>query len=262
MQLVTDAEACGISLTNQPYSFIEELCTAEFVEAFLPYAMNDPHPLLAQMVSIPLRWLRQRDLARYRRVGIEAASHKNAFLAYGAANAVSYGPNLNEPLAEDAAILRELAKHPSPLVRHLTFTGIRRLGHADAYEPAAIEMLLGSEIGDDERMAEEMCGAVDYAGIKKENLSEAQIRQLLDKLVATKTIEDHHIGRFLAWVGDHFPPALFEFTLRRLDRDAENEKGDDKIDRLHSDPPQPLRQRIPPAAERASVPVFSRASSG
>jgi len=90
-------------------------------------------------------------------------------------------------------------------------------------------MLLGSEIGDDERMAEEMCGAVDYAGIKKEHLSEAQIRQLLDKLVVTKTIEDHHIGRFLAWVGEHFPPALFEFTLRRLDRDAEIEKGDDKI---------------------------------
>ena len=229
VQLVTDAEACGISLTNEPYSFIEELCAPDFVEAFLRYAMSDPHPLLAQMVAIPLRWLRQRDLARYRRVGIEAATHKNALLAYGAANAVSYGPNLNEPLAEDAAILRELAKHPSPLVRHLTFTGIRRLGHSHAYELAAIEMLLGSEIGDDERMAEEMCGAVDYAGIKKEHLSEAQIRQLLDKLVMTKTIEEHHIGRFLAWVGEHFPPALFEFTLRRLDRDAEIEKGDDKI---------------------------------
>ena len=57
-------------------------------------------------------------------------------------------------------------------------------------------MLLASEIGDDSQMAEEMCGAVDYAGIKKEHLSEDQIRALLDKLVITKEIDGHHTGVF------------------------------------------------------------------
>jgi hypothetical protein len=51
---------------------------------------------------------------------------------------------------------------------------------------------------------------------------------MLDKLVATKQIDDHHIERFLAWAGEHFPSALFEFTLRRLDRDAEIEKGNEQ----------------------------------
>jgi hypothetical protein len=90
-------------------------------------------------------------------------------------------------------------------------------------------MLLGSEIGEDARLAEEMCGAVDYHGISKEHLSEAEVRVLLDKLVTTKKIDDHHIERFLAWAGERFPSALFEFTLRRLDRDAEIEKGNKQI---------------------------------
>jgi hypothetical protein len=221
VQLVKDAEACGIEVGGNPYSFIEELCSEDFVEAFLPYAMNDSHPLLAQMVSVPLRWLRQSDLRRYGSAGVEAATHKNYLVAYGTANAVSYGPNLNAPLAEDVAILQSLARHPAAAVRYLTLTGIRRLGAHEKYEREGIEMLLASEVGDDSKMADEMCGAADYAGINKEHLSEGQIRLLLDKLVTTKEIDGHHTERFLAWVGEHFPGALFDLTLRRLDRDVE-----------------------------------------
>jgi hypothetical protein len=78
-----------------------------------------------------------------------------------------------------------------------------------------------------------MCGTVDYLGINKGHLSEAQVRAMLDKLVPTKKIDDHHIERFLSWAGEHFPTPLFEFTLRRLVRDAEiekeNEKGNERI---------------------------------
>jgi len=198
VQLVKDAEACDIELGGNPYSFIEELCSIDFVEVFLPYAMNDSHPLLAQMVSVPLRWLRQSDLPRYRSAGVEAAAHKNYLVAYGTANAVSYGPNLNAPLIEDVAILQSLARHLVVAVRYLTLTGIRRLGAHEKYEHEAIEMLLASEVGDDSKMADEMCGAADYAGINKEHLSEGQIRLLLDKLVIAKEIDGHHTERFLA----------------------------------------------------------------
>jgi hypothetical protein len=228
VELVNDAETCGIELGGKPYSFIEELCSEEFVGAFLSYAMNAPHPLLAQMIMVPLRWLRQSDLRRYRSAGIEAAGHTNYLVAYGAAQAVSYGPNLNTPLAEDAAILRPLVQHPAAAVRHLTFTGIQRLGAHEDYEREAIEMLLTSEVGDDSKMADEMCSAVDYSGIKKEHLSEGQIQVLLDKLVITKEIDEHHTERFLAWVGGHFPGALFGLIVRRLDRDAEFNRRKEK----------------------------------
>jgi hypothetical protein len=85
-------------------------------------------------------------------------------------------------------------------------------------------MLLASDIGDESKMADEMCGAFDYAGIAKEHLLEDQIRVLLDKLVITKEIDEHHTERFLAWVGEHFPDTLFELVLRRLDLDAEIER--------------------------------------
>jgi hypothetical protein len=227
-RLLKDAEEGGIDLDSKPYCFIEELCSADFVGAFLPYAMNDAHPLLAQMIMVALRWLRQTDPARYRTAGIEAATHKNYLVAYGTANAVSCGPNLNAPLAEDLPILQALARHPAMAVRRLTFTGIRRLGAHEQHEREAIEMLLTSDIGDDSKMADEMCGALDYAGIKKEHLSEDQVRIVLDRLVVTKEIDQHHTERFLAWSGEHFPGALFELILRRLDRDAELDRRKEK----------------------------------
>ncbi len=228
VQLVKDAEACGINLESKPYNFIEELCSEDFVQAFLAYVFNDAHPLLAQIIAAPLRWLRQSDPSRYGRSGIEAATHKNFLVAYGTANAVSYGPTLNSPMDEDAAILQALSRHPAQVVRHLTFTGIRRLGSHEEYEREAIEMLVGSGIGEDSKMADEMCGAVDYQGIKKEHLSEAEVRILLGKLLVTKEIDQHHTERFLAWVGEHFPDALFELVLRRLDRDAEFDERNEK----------------------------------
>ena len=228
VQLVKDAEQAGIDPGSKPYSFIEELCSEEFVRDFLLYAMNDPHPLLAQMIMVPLRWLRQTDPTRYRTAGVEAATHKNYLLAYGTANAVSYGPNLNAPLPEDVPILQALSRHPAVAVRRLTFTGIGRLGAHRQHEREAIEMLLTSDIGDDSKMADEMCGALDYAGINKEHLSEDQVRMLLDKLVATKEIDQHHTERFLAWAGEHFPSSLFELILRRLDRDAELDRRNEK----------------------------------
>lgn len=228
VQLVKDAEDCAVGLGSNPYSFIEELCSEDFVRAFLPYAMGDPNPLLAYMIIVTLRWLRASDLAQYRKVGIEAATHKNRMLALGAADSLASGPSLNAPLAEDDAILQLLAGHPDAAVRHLTFTAIRRLGEHAAHEPAAIEMLIASEIGDDSKMADEMCGAVDYAGIKKAHLSEDQIRLLLDKLVPTKEIGEHHTERFLAWVGEHFPAVFFDFILRRLDHGAEFDRRNEK----------------------------------
>jgi hypothetical protein len=228
VQMVKDAEACGIDIGNKPYNFIAELCSEDFVQAFLPYVFNDAHPLLAQMVAVPLRWLRQTDAPRYGRLGIEAATHKNFLVAYGTANAVSYGPTLNSPADEDEAILKALSTHTAPVVRNLTFTGIRRLGAFETYERQAIEMLVASDIGEDSKLADEMCGAVDYQGIKKEHLSEAEVRTLLDKLLITKEIDQHHTERFLAWVGEHFPDALFELVLRRLDRDAGFEERNEK----------------------------------
>lgn len=117
VQLVKDAEQGGTDPGGQSHSFIEELCSEEFVRAFLPYAMNDAHPLLAQMIMVPLRWLRRTDPTRYRTAGVAAATHTNYLVGYGTANAISYGPNLNTPLAEDVPILQALARHPAAAVR-------------------------------------------------------------------------------------------------------------------------------------------------
>jgi hypothetical protein len=221
-QLVKDAETCGIELDNRPYNFIEQLCSEDFVKEFLVYATNDgAHRLLAYMTIVAFRWLRARDRAWYKSAGLAAAGHKNHLLGCGIADAIALGPNLNAPLPEDVAIMQVLARHSAWIVRKLTFTAIRRLGAHEKYEPEAIEMLLVAESGDDSKIADEMCGAADYMGIKKEHLSENQVRVLLDKLVITKEIDAHHTERFLAWVGEHFPDALFELILRRLDREAE-----------------------------------------
>lgn len=63
------------------------------------------------VIMVPLGWLRQTNPARYGSAGIEAATNKNYLVAYGTANAVSYGPNLNAPIAEDVPILQALARY-------------------------------------------------------------------------------------------------------------------------------------------------------
>ena len=221
VRLVEDAESCGIDVGGKPYNFIDEICTDAFLEEFVAYILNDSHPLLAQMISIPLRRLRASDPGRYRDIGVRAANHRNPFVGYGTANAISYGPSLSAPIPADLAILEPLSHHPNLRVRYLTFTGIRRLGADTLYERDAMNLLLRSEIGDDPQMAEEMCGAVDYAGISLAHLSGGDIRSLLEKLVATNKIDDHHIGRFLDWVGRNHPGALCQFIISRLDRYAE-----------------------------------------
>ena len=221
VRLLGDAESCAMDLGGKPYNFIDELCTdPEFLDEFLAYLLNDAHPYLAQMICIPLRRLRESDSARYRNVGVQAAGHENPFIGYGTANAICYGPSLTAPVPADLAILESLSQHSNLNVRFLTFTGIGRIGAHPEYEREAVNLLLRSDVGDDSKMAEEMCGAVDYAGIKLTHLSEADIHGLLQKLVATKKIDDHHTGRFLDWVGQNQAAALFEFTINRLDRYA------------------------------------------
>jgi hypothetical protein len=230
IELIKEGELSGTPIGNRCYDFIDELCAdPAFRDELIAYVQrDDADALLAQMICIPLRRLRSLDAARYRRVGVQCAAHKNALVAYGTANAVSYGPNLNNPIPEDLSILAALADHSTAMVRHLTFTGIRRIGTHAEYERDAVSLLIRCEIGDDARMADEMCGAVDYAGIPLGNLSEEDIRALLRKLVLTKEIDNHqnhHIGRFLAWVGQNYPVALCEFVIQRLDRYAEIESS-------------------------------------
>jgi Domain of unknown function (DUF4062) len=219
--LARDADACGIEVGNKSYDFIAGICSDDFVEVFIPYVMNDPIPLLAYMSIVAFRWLRSANVATYERVGVEAATHPNRLLACGIADSIATGRSLEAPTPQDATILRSLVRHPASVVRQLTLVGIRRLGAHPAYERPAIEMLLEISVGDESKLGNEMCGAVDYAGIDKDHLTEPEVRALLDKLVVTKAIGEHHTERFLAWVGEHFPHALFELVLRRLDREAE-----------------------------------------
>lgn len=226
LDMVKDAEASGVQVTDSCYDFIDELCTdPAFRDEFLSYALGDPHPLLAQMIAAPLRRLRSADPARYGKVGAKAAGHKNAHVAYGAANAVSVGPGLTAPIGEDVAVLAALVDNHLPVIRQLTFTGIRRLGAHPRYEREAIDLLIRSGIEDDPRMADEMCSTVDLAGIPLRNLTESDIRAMLQKLLTTKRIDDHHIGRFLEWVGEHHPTMLWEFIIQRLDRYADMERS-------------------------------------
>lgn len=228
VDMVEDAESCGMQVGDGCYDFTDELCADPvFRDELLAYALGKPHPFLAQMIAAPLRRLRHAEPSRYEEAGVKAASHENTFVALGAANAVSIGPSLTAPIVEDVTILAALVGHHDPAARHLTFTGIRRLGAHPHYERQAIDMLIRSNIGDDPRMADEMCSAVVYAGIPLGNLSEPDIRTLVQKLVETKEVDDHHVGRFLGWVGEHHPALLCEFIIRRLDHYAEMEKAGD-----------------------------------
>ena len=220
VRLVDEAESCGLDVGSKPYNFIDKICVDEFLDKFLDYLLDDPHPLLAQLIAIPLRRLRTSEPDRYLDIGLKASTHENFFISYGAANAVCYGSGLNTPIRADLAILQSLAHHPSERVRHLTFTGVRRLGTHLEYSRNAIDLLLSTEIGDSEQMADEMCSTMHYSGISLNKLLDRDVREILQKLVPTTEVNDHNITFFLDWAGKNHADMLIEYILKRLDRHA------------------------------------------
>ena len=74
------------------------------------------------------------------------------------------------------------------------------IGKDPRYLGRAVEMLIGTDIADDPKLADEMCGAMAYGHINPKNLSETEVRALLEKMIPTKEIDQHHIGLFLHFV--------------------------------------------------------------
>ncbi len=221
MRMASDVEAAGIDVNGKSGDFISALCgDPEFLGAFSTYLLRVPSSSLGHFMRLALRALRETNLGEYRRVGLDAASHDNVYVAHGAANAICFGPALNAPITADAEIIAQLSQHANSQVRYLTFTGIGRIGEHPAYRSVAAQLLLSTETAEDPGLAEQMCGALDYGYMDPRAFSRDEVRGVLRKLVLTKEIDSHHIGRFLVWVGQTYPSDLFEFIIQRLDHSA------------------------------------------
>ena len=222
--LVVEAGRFGIGVSSSAPMFIIELCRErEFLRSFTEYLLGTPHPVLGYLMQDVLRVHRNTDVAEYRKVGITAATQTDVSVALGAAGAVCYGPYLGEPIPEDADILSRLIAHPDMNVRRITFTGIGRLGNASTYTEKALTLLLNVDIGDDPKLADEMCEALGPGRIDPRVLSEGQVRTILNKLVPTRELSSHnqyHLEKFLNWAAQSHPQPICEFILRRLDHYA------------------------------------------
>ena len=86
----------------------------------------------------------------------------------------------------------ERIEHQPGPVRRQVSGGIRGQWIHQQFEQDALKLLVNSRIDDDARMADEMCGAVDYANIPLEHLSELEVQALLHKLLLVKEIDAHH----------------------------------------------------------------------
>ena len=216
--LVADAESSGVDLDGKPYDFIDALCAnAEFRDEFLTYILNEldeRQVFLAQMVCVPLRRLRNLGPIRYRRDRLAGCWTQQRLYRLWNSKRRFLWSRLNGSSSCGFCDSGSSVTASEWRVRHLSFTGIRRIGTHAEYEREAINLLLRTEIGDNPAMAEEMCETLTYAGIPLAHLSEADIRSILQKLVVTKEIDDHHLGLVLQWIGQDQPrPYLNSLSL-------------------------------------------------
>jgi hypothetical protein len=214
--LLNQATEFGIS-PNGGTSFLSKLCKhSDFLEEFSVSLLSE-NPSISYLGGISLCAWREIDRGRFFEFGLRFAKCKRMDMAHSCAIAICYGPALNEPCAEDAEILAQLAKRSEPVVLVRVLGGIARLGKVPKFHSAALQIALTVDLPEDAKVVDEYWGMFNAQGIDPNTLGEEITRKILNKVVPTRQLDEHNAGAFLHWVSSAYPELLAQFLLDRLE---------------------------------------------
>ena len=224
--MAQQADEYGISTAEPAYSFIALLCrNLDFMQRFIEYVLDDPHPQLGFQIRVVLLALRETHPSAYEELGLRCAAQPKGVVAWGAAHAVCLSPGLQHPIAADVNIIAALAQHSNPDVRRLAIEAAGKLGHKTDFTEQAATILAGVELEGQPVLANTLCEAFGTTGTPVALLSREQIRSILDKLVIIGRLDDRKREIFLQPVAHHAPDLLFDFFLRRLKQHSNLKAG-------------------------------------
>jgi hypothetical protein len=221
------ARDCHIT-PNGSNELVDSLCDEpEFLTKLAGELSSGTYPPdFALTAQVALRRLRERGGSEYRLNALAAAKSHDINLARSAAVAMC-GIKYDPASDDDLTILDGLAGHPDWHVRRTAVRALSAVGKHPARLQDAIERILSLPLGEDKKLAGEICDAFLYNRIPLDSLSEAQLERLLDNLVSVPDLDEHGIGMVLNWAVSSRSVIVIRFIKKRIQRALERRKARD-----------------------------------
>jgi hypothetical protein len=213
---------------NGSNELVHDLCDEpEFLSKLAAELRSGTYPPdLALTAQVVLRRLRERGGSEYRINALAAAKSQDINLVRSAAVAMC-GIKYDPANDDDLTILDGLAGHRDWHVRRTVVRALSAVGKHPARLQDAIERILAIPLGEDKKLADEICDAFLYNRIPLDSLSEAQMDRLLDNLVCVPDLDEHGIGLVLSWAVSNTPAAVVRFIRKRVQRALERRAARD-----------------------------------
>jgi hypothetical protein len=109
-------------------------------------------------------------------------------------------------------IAQKLLTHSDFEVRKLAISSLAML--IQSQPKLTLSLVLNIEIGEYEELAEELFGAISRVSL--DDLTDEELKILLDKLELTRTLSRFHISRFLIHACKRIPYPAFQLILKRI----------------------------------------------
>jgi hypothetical protein len=128
---------------------------------------------------------------------------------------------LAEPRPEDLAFIESLIRNADFGVRRLAVFALATF--AKSQPRAAIALALQLDVGDSDKLAEELFATFKAGGIEADQLTDAELKGLLAKLEAIQGIDNYHIHQFLAYGAKRDPQGVLQLLLNRINREEKQD---------------------------------------
>ena len=215
-QLLQQAVDAGIDPKSVD-SVLSQMCSGrDFLEGFSEYVLKHEQSILASVAGIAVRHWRSVDVVQYARYGSLLAQLPSVRMAGSIASAVSYGPPLSDPIAQDLEVLSALAERKEAYVLRSVLFGLQRLTKVNAFRAPAIMLIANVEIGDRHNLAKEYCNVFGPYGISPALLDQAGVEKMLANLIAVEELDRDAFGGFLANVCGITPLGIVSFFEARI----------------------------------------------
>lgn len=198
----------------------------KFTNLLGEYLLSNPSsPLVMWFGTVVSVMARQDRLASITLAQVALRKDEQTF-ARTIAWSLGWGLHDLEVVPEEVDIIKSLASSPDSWTRHNIVRAVHRF-HQDK-KSVALNILLSIDISDSRELANEVLGEFEekYGTFKRENLTDDQLKRLLNHLVLCTSIDDHNISLFLSKTSFTHPMLTLKMLMDRVGYKESHDKDE------------------------------------
>jgi hypothetical protein len=191
-----------------------------YARAWCETALEMPEARATEMCDDLLCTLRLQDAVATLRLAQRFLEHGHPNLLARVAGSYSWPGWPLEPLPEEWEILNSLLSAPHSQVRHTAASVVSSIASADMKR--AMDLVFAAEVGEDSDFADKLFESFEERrGFDFDDLTSAELSNLLEKLKTVGSLKSYHLGRFLLMAALRDPVAVAGLLLSRVRRKVE-----------------------------------------